>query len=162
MFLFLVGSGFGQSKRRAQVFSGQSPLQTTTVCDCGDFQVWEDWVDFFHGVVVYDRDGQQVRQLMNTSFGTTNVYYNASNPELFVNGSPGEGQNFRWDFKNGILYMSGVLNKIVVPGHGPILMETGLVAFNMETGEVLTNRGHNQSLTDREFGALCDFLRPKP
>jgi hypothetical protein len=162
VLLFLVGLGFGQDKGRAQHFSGQSPLQTIAVCNCGDFEVWENWVDFFHGTVVYDKDGQQVRQVMNTSFGKTNTYYNASNPGLFLNGSPGEGQNFRFEFKDGVLYMSGVLNKIVIPGYGHILMETGFVAFKIETGEILANRGHNQYLTDRDFEALCGFLRPKP
>ena len=161
VFLFLAAPGFGQDKRRAIPFSYQSPVQTITLCDCGDFQVWEDWVDFAHGVALYDKSGLQVRQLTNTDFGGTNVYYNASNPDLFLVGRPGEGQNFRWEWKDGMLYMSGVFNKIMIPGYGHILMETGHWTVNLATGEG-TNTGRDLILSDGDLDALCSYLRPKP
>jgi hypothetical protein len=161
VLLFFVGPAFGQGKRRTEVFSYVSPEQNILVGNCGDFEVWERYTEWGHGVRIYDKDGRTVRQLLNTSFDRTNTYYNASNPDLFLVGSPGEGQNFRIEYEDGIMYMSGLFTKIVIPGYGHILMETGLAAFDLLTGELLRDTGQSQWF-DRDFEALCDFLTPKP
>jgi hypothetical protein len=40
-------------------------------------------------------------------------------------------------------------------------METGLAAFDLQTGEMLRDTGQSQWF-DRDFEALCDFLTPAP
>lgn len=160
VLLFTASLIFSQDNRRAQPFKYEVPLQDIEVTSCGDFVIHEMYSESGNGVIIYDENGEQVKTILNTDFRGTNIYYNFDNPEYFIKGSPGEGQNMRFNYENGILSMSGVFNKIIIPGYGPILMETGLTVWDLDTGEMLFNTGRNQYLNDGDFEALCDYLRP--
>jgi hypothetical protein len=161
VLLFLVGLGFGQSKRRTE------PIQFTyesigeKVCSCGGFDVLLDYVVLVRGMLIYDKDGVAVQSVETWKVLGQDTYYNSENHDLFLLGGPGEVNHNRWDYRDGLYTNSGIPFKVRVPGYGSIFYETGRMVFNISTWEVLVNAGHNEYI-DADVDALCRFLTPIP
>jgi len=88
------------------------------------------------------------------------TYYNSSDPDKFVLGGPGEVETDHTIYENGVPVMtlsSGTIFKIILPGYGPIFLETGRVIYDFETGQYAPNSGHNQWV-DQDLAALCSVL----
>lgn len=128
---------------------------------CGDFDVLYDDVEFIHGVWVYDQGGlRKMRVLIVSTVGQT-TYYNSTDPQKFVMGGPGEVQTARTLFDNGVRTQfagGGDLFRIVLPGYGPIYLESGHFVYDFVSGEFVFASGPNQ-FVEGDAAALCEYLR---
>jgi hypothetical protein len=158
--LFLVSLGFGQTRGRTEHFEVTIPVVGQELGSCGSFDLLTDYIVTYRGVIVFDKEGQsviEVDQLLG--FGQHSVYYNSEYPDLSLSGGPGEVETDRWYFEDGTLTSSGLTWKVIVPGYGPVFMESGRVVLDFNTGEVILNTGHNQYF-EGDLAAICSFLTP--
>jgi hypothetical protein len=82
-------------------------------------------------------------------------------PNKFVLGGPGELEVDHYLYEDGSLVSdtwTGVPYKVVLPGYGTILMETGRAVFDFTTDQLLFNSGQNQAV-DGDLAAICDVLQ---
>ncbi len=103
VFLFLVGLGFGQSQRRTEPFEYTVAETEVLVCNCGGFDVLEDYVVLIRGTLLYDKDGELVKEVHVARLIGQDRFYNSNDPDLFVLGGPGEVETARFDYKDGWL-----------------------------------------------------------
>jgi hypothetical protein len=161
VFLFLVGLGFGQGKRRAEPFQFTDQIIGEKICSCEGFDVLIDYVVMVHGMLIYDKDGEAVQKVELNKVLGQDTYYNSEDPELFLLGGPGEVNHNRWNLEDGMYYGSGIPFKVRVPGYGTIFYETGRMVFDTSTWELVSNTGQNQ-YHEADIEALCKFLTPIP
>ncbi len=136
--------------------------------DAGGFDVLSDVTfESHHGMTVYDRQGRVVKVLATWKFPRA-LNYNASDPTKFLWSGPGENQltvdiyGYDADGNWGPVFShsAGLPLKVVVPGHGPIQLETGYISWDRTDGgwQLLHNSGHND-LYEGNWQILCDYLR---
>jgi hypothetical protein len=159
VFLFLVSLGFGQTKGRTEHYKYTIEVEGQDLGSCGGFNVFSDYVVLVHEVWLLDKEGQPVRAVNRYKSIGEAIYYNSNDPELFLQGGPGEIEIDRIDLREGTLSISGIPIKIRVPGYGAIFYETGHIVIDLNTGEMLSNTGHNQ-VVDADLEALCKCLAP--
>lgn len=126
---------------------------------CGAFNVLADWSALFQLTLYYDKDGSLIREKIRYRVIGQSRYYNSSDPDIAVAGGPGEIQNNRWDYVNNTYVFSGNSWKIKLPGYGTILHETGRTVYDLATGTLQHDTGHNQ-FNEQDFAALCKALTP--
>jgi len=146
-------------RRAAVVKDVPDPVVGLTIGSCGAFDILSDWNGLLQFTYYYDGDGNLVRQHLRYRILGQSRYYNSADPQLVVLGGPGEIQNNRWDFTDSTVAYSGVAWKITLPGYGTILFETGKTVFDLTTGTIIHDTGHNQ-LNEQDFAALCEALTP--
>jgi len=144
-----------------------APYPDNVLANCadvgvGDFLVLEDYSADIHDVTFYDGDGRLTRIVESARF-TGDVLYNSTAPDKRILGGPGENQENQFTFdENGEMtshYFSGPSYKFVVPGYGPIFMDTGhtRAVHDSDGWHVLFNTGHN--LGDSDIIAVCNALK---
>ena len=159
VFLFLVSVGFGQTQGRTEHYKYTISVTGLDSGDCGDFHVFQDYVFLVHEVWLLDKEGQPVKAVNRYKAIGGSIFYNSNDPELFLLGGPGEIEIDRIDLTEGTLSISGIPVKLKVPGYGAIFYETGHIVIDLNTGEMLSNTGHNQ-LVDADLEAVCKCLTP--
>jgi hypothetical protein len=122
------------------------------IADCGTFMVLNDATyDWMVKLV----DGVLVANHIRVSDAR---HYNSNDPTISVDAVPGEVQNnVHIDTETGNFTAAAPIFKVVVPGEGPIFMETGFFAANMYTLELSRSTGWND-YADGNYAALCDYL----
>jgi len=113
--------------------------------------------------IVFDKQGEIALVVRNVKF-TTDLFWNSLEPEKSLTGGPGERNEVRWTFENGVpvlLQESGGMVRIVLPGYGPIYIETGHLRLDPTTYEVLFNSGWNHYWDGDPAAAeaLCNALK---
>jgi hypothetical protein len=120
------------------------------------FTMWMDTM------TQYDKQGLMTKQVVNVKMDPT-IYYNSENLDHFLE-SPAENQTMTFVYNedgSASGNMRGLICKVVVPGYGPVYMETGHTSFHLTVGgtfETILNSGHNQAI-DGDVTALCNFLK---
>jgi hypothetical protein len=126
---------------------------------CSGFDILSDWDAEIQFNLHFDKDGNLVRQETLYHLIGLSAYYNSVDPNLVLYGGPNETQNIHWDYVDGWLLSAGPVWRLVVPGYGPILMETGVWKVDLATWTITHSAGQNQVL-DGDFASLCDALTP--
>jgi hypothetical protein len=124
--------------------------------NCGDFWVLNDWFENYVVMVRYDKYGDPVQEVYHLSVGGS-VYYNSEDPTISVEGLR-EHVNNRIRYEENMLYGSGPGYRVVVPGKGVVLLNTGHWTYNFDTGEYNHVGGPHQAIT-QNAPALCDLLK---
>ncbi len=127
--------------------------------NCNGFDVLADWTAEFRTVLVVDKAGTPAHEQMVYHVNGPSTYYNSVKPEVRLRGGPGEGQAAHLNFVNGTVVVAGLLWKVVLPGGGRILMDTGEQTFDLATGVITHTGGHHQYY-EGDFGTLCQALTP--
>ncbi len=156
--LLISSITFSQDNRRTKQFSFPDTITGQLVGQCGNFDVLTDYVILVSGTMVYDKSGALVQTVRRLHTIGESMYYNSTTPEKSVSGGPGEVEVDRFDETEGLLYISGPIFKIRVPGYGLIFAETGHLVVDLTTGQVISNSGHNQ-MVDQDLAALCNYLK---
>lgn len=103
----------------------------------------------------FNNDGDVVRE--RAMFKVRNsVYFNSANPDISLDGGPGEVEIDHFNAMNNTLSFKGAPFKVTVPGAGVIFLEAGRTFIDFNTGEV-TNSGPSD-FEDGNVDALCDAL----
>jgi hypothetical protein len=131
------------------------------VVDCGEFEVWTEAPTRITEKTFFNQSGQPVRLQVHGRV-LESVYYNRSNPELFVSqGAKGVGEGFSntFDLITGeITNSSGNFFRLTLPGIGHVLMSVGHFGFDADGNFVFHGL---EALADGETGlALCEALSP--
>ena len=114
------------------------------------------------GTLHLDKAGNWLKEIdLMRPIGREVYYLGDSHSYLPINdntllSSPGEHLVNRTDYVNGFTYTTGNFYKIVVPGYGPILYETGLVVYDPDFN-VVFNSGWNQYI-EGDLAAVCAYL----
>ncbi len=123
--------------------------ETVQIADCGDFTVWAHTNGYFRMENIVDNSGTPIRmQAHVTGF---DHYYNASNPNKFVEG------NFAWnakqDLPDGNIVRTGLFWHFMAPSYGNVYMQTGM--WTLIDGQWIRDSG----LSKVQHDALCEVLR---
>ncbi len=156
--LLMSSVAFGQDKRRTEKFAFPYNQTGFFVGQCGTFDVLTDFTSLITGINVYDKSGQFVELIQHIRVIGESRYYNSTDPAKEVLGGPGERENDRFDAATGLIYVSGPVFKIRIPGYGLIFAETGHAVIDANTGQFLFNSGHNQ-WADQDLAAVCNYLK---
>jgi hypothetical protein len=106
--------------------------------------------------VLVDDDGTPVKMQYVVRTDGHTVYFNTSNPSLFVIGGP-EGGPQRVDIQNGIVDLRGLNFKVVLPKYGVNFHQSGRMLLDLNTGTWTKIGGPNDWL-EGNVQALCDAL----
>jgi hypothetical protein len=166
--VLLAGTiAFAQGNGKVTQYRDQFPVVGEYVGDCatdaGNFTVLTDYQASMRGTTFADASGHIYREVQSFRI-MSSVYYNASDHDKSLPGGPGENEQNQYAFDgNGLMIehiFSGPAYKIIVPGYGPLFMETGHGRFVYENGAWVNkfNSGHNQKI-DGDLVALCEFLK---
>ena len=120
-----------------------------------------DFVYIIRGTARFDREGQFVQEMDHFWVVGERTYYNSVTGKS-VFGSPAELENHRFYPATNRDIVSGPAFRLVVPGYGPILSETGHVEFvyvpETNTWDVVSPTGPSQ-LLGQDLAALCGYLK---
>jgi hypothetical protein len=145
---------------RATPFSTPFSDTGAFLASCGDFDILFNDEGLVHGVLVVDQDGIRTNRINILDITGTTTYYNSLDPTKSIEGGPGEVQVSHILFDEAGVRIgtnsAGLTFKIVVPGYGPIFMETG--EYRLRAGVVVFNSGFNQAI-EEDVAVLCDYLR---
>ena len=136
------------------------PIEVTGefVGSCSTFDVAVAYSFEVRHIVHLDKHGVERTAEWLVRYGPGR-YYNVDDPSRFVLSGPGEVQNSHWQTVDGWLVSAGTIVKVVVPGVGPIFMETGAWKVDIATWTFYHDSGHNQYLAG-DVAALCLLLVP--
>lgn len=129
---------------------------------CGDFDILNDWLGQMRVNSHYDANGNLARREYIYSYLSGTVY-NSEHPDIALDTGPGEVQNSHWDLVNGWLVSTGLIVKVVLPGAGPIFMETGAWKVDLATWTWYHDSGHDDlgvMSGQANVAALCAALAP--
>jgi hypothetical protein len=162
------GVAFTQSQGRVVQERYPFEVKGDLIADCskygvGDFRILTDYAAEVHDATLLGQDGLPIQLVENFKCLWSRYYSPETGKE--VKGGPGESQQMRMLFENGLPVShrwSGAVFKIVVPGYGPILLETGRARWIWDAAGTAhwldTNSGHNMWV-DRDLTALCNYLK---
>jgi hypothetical protein len=165
----VLAGGVAFTQGQGRVVQDRYPFEVRgdVIANCadygvGDFQILADYEAEIHDATLLGKDGLPV-QLVENFKVKWSVYYSPETGKS-INGGPGESQQMRMLFENGVPVShrwSGAVFKVVVPGYGPTLLETGRARWIWDaTGTAHwldTNSGHNDWV-DRDLTALCEYM----
>jgi hypothetical protein len=123
--------------------------------DCGTFDVLADFTYVISYEVYFDKDGNWKKYVERIRTVGNSLWYNSANPEISFLGGPGENEVQTW-YPDGRYIVTGLSVKIVIPGSGPMILETGRTIFDTETWEILFQSGPSDIYGDTT--ALCEFF----
>jgi hypothetical protein len=158
VLLLMSSVAFSQDNRRTEKFAFPIAVAGQFIGQCNDFQVLTDYTVLITGTDRYDKSGQFVQEILKARLMGESRYYNSTNDAKEVLGGPGEVENDRWNAAQGLVYVTGLIFKVRVPGYGLIFAETGRAVLDLNTGEWGFNSGHNQWV-DGDVAALCNYLK---
>jgi hypothetical protein len=168
-FLFAGSAVFAQGQNRIDKYVvGPTELLGLPLASCGSFDLFEDYKVLHTVIDRFDASGTTVLQKIVQSQILYDRIYNPTNgKEVFA--IPGTAQHNRfvlpvWEgivfespFLSGMHYAMGPLFFFTVPGYGRIAAQSGMFAYNGDTGELVVH-GPSQYF-DGDFAALCDYLK---
>jgi len=133
-------------------FDSGSDSGSVFITDCGDFEIWDDYVTNWSGKVFQDDEGN-----------TTRVVERIWGSDTFVNTTSGE--SVTGTFSNGEIVdlseptvtQNGSNGKITLPGVGLVFIDVGKYIFNIETGELTFVKGQH-GFIDENYTKLCEVL----
>jgi len=170
--VMLAGAiGFAQGQGRVEKSTGGEQWEGFVFScdgDSGPFDVWEryegTWVDSLR----YDKNGNPV-QLIRTVKFPIDVMWNTTTGKT-LKGGPGLRNEIRIGINESGEWVSsessGPVIKFIIPGYGPVYMETGHTRWNPATWAILSSTGHNDfadlikngQLKPEAVEAICDYL----
>jgi len=167
--VMLAGSvGFTQGQGRAIQEKSTATWEGVFVPGCTDdygntFDVMNYYEATVRGTKIYNKMGQIAKEIKSYKF-TYDVFWNSLDPDKSLHGGPGENEEARWTYENGVRVtqqMSGAIVRINLRGYGPIYAETGHQRLDPNTYEVLFNSGWNSLFSGDAAAAkaLCDALK---
>jgi hypothetical protein len=125
---------------------------------CTGFDILSDYTVGLRHNIHYDKAGAVAREEWIAHWIGEMRLYNSAHPELELFAGPGTVQNSHWDHVHGWV-VSALSMRIVVPGFGPIEMETGVWKIDIATWTLYHDSGWN-FLWEGDFAALCKALTP--
>ncbi len=159
--LFAGGTARTQTQGRVEPYQFTVTDTGLFLGSCGDFDILWDDVARVSGVLQYDIEGVPVRDVRHLKIIGQTVYYNSLDPEKSVRGGPGELDNTRIVYVNGVPaldFETGLAFKVMLQGYGPIFIQTGRTIFDIATGAALFSAGPDAFLT-QDLDAMCHALR---
>jgi hypothetical protein len=126
---------------------------------CSGFEILSDYTIELRHNTHYDRDGNVAREEWLAHWIGQTRLYNSAQPEVELFAGPGEVQNSHWDHVNGRLVSALSVMRVIVPGIGPVVMETGAWQIEIATWTLYRDSGWN-FLWEGDFTALCAALTP--
>lgn len=103
----------------------------------------------------FSNDGDFIRE--RVMFRVRNsVYFNSVNPDISLDGGPGEVEVSHFDAVDNTLSFKGAPFKVTVPGSGVIYLQAGRTFIDLNTGEVTTSGPSD--FDDGNVDELCDAL----
>jgi hypothetical protein len=143
--------------RRTDAEFGAGTVVGEYLASCTGFDVLWDYSYQFRHNFLYDKNDDLVREQWLYHYVGDSRLYRSDDPAVFVVAVPGMAQNSHWDHVNDWLVSAGAIVKIVVPGLGPLLMETGAWKVEISTWTWLHDSGHSQLLYG-DVAGLCAAL----
>lgn len=154
--LVWCGVALAEDNGRTEHYTlGPAEFWAVPTLDCGDFWVLNDWFETYVVVVRYDKDGNAIQSLLHMSVGGS-VYYNEFKPDIKLEGVREHVLN-RIRIDEDMVHGAGPGYRVVVPGQGVVLLQTGMWFFDMETGEL--QFGGPKQVFEQNAPLLCDALR---
>ena len=153
--VFLVATTLQAAKPIKEYFAGE--FLGFFIGDCGTFNVLSDGSFDGHYKLWLDEDGNFIRAQQRYNYD--GVYYADTNPDEYIRGGPGEGENDHIDFIDETVAVSGTWIKVRIPGYGVIFHEGGRLVIDLVTGEVLFQAGPSD-FRDENLAAICAALTP--
>ncbi len=120
--------------------------------DCGQFDLYDDWVLEWQGKEFLDEDGN-VTRVVEHVWGS-DTFRNSETGETLT-GTISAGEIV--DLEAGTVTESGTIGRITVAGVGVVFFDVG--KFIIEFGEgVVFLAGRHHAFFEEDYGALCDAL----
>jgi hypothetical protein len=106
----------------------------------------------------FDEEGNVVRVRQHLAY-VDDVWYNSEYPDIRVNAGPGQVEIQGYDLLGDppTILFTGSSARVTLPGYGVVLLATGYLLRDFNTGEVIYKRGP-QDLIDGNFDAICAVL----
>ena len=166
--VFAGAIGFAQQQGLVQRSSGSfdgEGLFVTCYDEAGDrlFDIINKYSGVYTDMTRFDKNGTPVQTIRSMKF-PLDMYYNSTDVSKFLLGKA-ETVEVRLilDAQGNIVteYASGQYTKVVLPGYGPIFVETGHGKFDWTSGTqtLVSNTGQNQ-VWDSWFGGIQPDLKP--
>jgi hypothetical protein len=95
--------------------------ESLMIADCGDFIAQSQTEGYARIDLIFDCTGNPVRLAAHAQ--GIDTLFNASHPEKSISGK--FSWNAQQDLPDGAMVRSGLFWHIVLPGYGPLVMETG-------------------------------------
>ena len=171
VILVAGGVAFAQQQGRQEKFEITEHVPQQVIAPCGDATILSTPVDVVIKIIDFrDKDDVLIKEIVQVRWVKPGSFWLGQYSDVSeryepVPGSrvatsvPGETEIDRFDFEAGMVYGSGSLLQVTVPGDGRIFSETGHIYADF-AGSFLINRGHND-LIDQDLAALCDYLSAK-
>jgi hypothetical protein len=126
------------------------------------FEINDEYEVSYQRAIHMDEEGE-VQQIVVNLKVNWEIFSNSIDASKFLWAGPGENQHGILKYEGGQLVSnqwSGLPNKVIVPGYGPVFMETGVLRWD-ENWVTLSNTGHNDlySPGPETLVALCNFLK---
>ena len=131
------------------------------VGDCGDFLVLSDYRVEETERRYFNSDGTLNRIMFDMEF-PDGIYYNSNDPSYWLPGKA-EHRQVWYHFKDGVAYDAVVVGptyRVVAPGYGVVLIDTGRFVFDLTLGEITFSAGPHDVIISGDFDAICAALRP--
>jgi hypothetical protein len=161
VLLFLVSLGFGQTqggvKPRVQIiWPDPVVIRGEFVCNCGDFNILNDYTLIVRKVFQVDKYGSPVKGVEHFS-NSFSIYYNSEDPSISVAGEETAGL-LKSDYDAMTMKVCGNPYKITAPGYGLIFHQVGCWTWDLNTWEVIDYKGPHD-IFEGNMDGLCHLLR---
>ena len=133
----------------------QSGSETGTflVTDCGDFDLYDDYVLEWNSTLHFDKLGTPIRVVEHVWGSDT--FRNSVTGES-VPGTTNAGEIV--DLAHGNVTQNGNTARITVPGVGVVFFDVGKFIIDIETGDVEFLAGAHHGWFEEDYAALCEVL----
>jgi hypothetical protein len=129
------------------------------VTDCGDFELLTDYQAEGYVLNYFNRDGSLDKVFVNVDF-VGGIYYNADDPSYWLPGVAEHAQRWYYMKDGGMQWVEiGSPFRVILPGHGPVLMGVGRLVHDLTTGAITFMAGRWDPYVGN-FDAICAALRP--
>jgi len=155
--------GQGRTLHEESTETWEGVLVSGCIDDYGNtFDVYNAYTAEARDTTIYDKTGA-IKQAVRSVRFLSDEYWNGDVPKNRLYGKPGERNEIRFTYENGelvLIQQSGGMMRVIVPGYGPIYIETGHARIT-PTFEVIFNSGHNHFWDGDPAAAeaLCNALK---
>jgi hypothetical protein len=166
--VFAGAIGFAQQQGRVERSSDSyDGLWVFVSCydDAGDklFDIMNKYSVVYTDMTRYDKNGTPIQTIRSMKF-PLDMYYNSTDISKFVLGKAETVEvRLTLDAQGNFVteYASGQYAKVVLPGYGPVFVETGHGKFDWTSGTqtLVSNTGQNQAW-DWWYGGIQPDLKP--
>ena len=161
--LLIPDLGVAKGGSRVEKYSVGPITMTMDIVGCEGFDVKSTFTFEISGALHFDADGTLFMDILHLKPVGRGLYFNSTDPNKTVLGSPAEREFDRTVYVDGelsVVNIHGPTFMITVPGHGRIFSETGTLVLDYSTGNpVITFSSGLNQFYDQDGAALCNYLK---